>query len=377
MRNKNKPVSDYTRLKAKLLLRFAITAGISFVLLSTIYSLAWQGRIADTTVRLLQKLPGMDYWGALEWYQVHIRNYADILFLAAVLVVFFVLLRVVLKWFTGYFDLINVGIGSLLDGDGHVRLPDEMLETERKLNSVKDELKSRAEEREAAEKRKNDLVMYLAHDIRTPLTSIIGYLNLINEKTGVAQEKKDEYAEVALDKSYRLEKMLNELFDITRYTAQEIRIRKEPIDLYCLLVQLTDEMLPIFNSNGNTIRLDADENIAVFGDPEKLARALNNVLKNAASYSDPDTEILVSASPTDAGVSISVSNRGSTLSHAELDTIFDKFARLDSARSSATGGTGLGLAIAKEIIELHGGKIRAESQDHEVIIMIWLPAGTD
>ena len=115
LRNKNKPVSDYTRLKAKLLLRFAITAGISFVLLSTIYSLAWQGRIADTTVRLLQKLPGMDYWGALEWYQVHIRNYADILFLAAVLVVFFVLLRVVLKWFTGYFDLINAGIGALLD----------------------------------------------------------------------------------------------------------------------------------------------------------------------------------------------------------------------------------------------------------------------
>lgn len=377
MRNKNKQVSDYTRLKAKLLLRFAITAGTSFLFLATIYSLAWRGRIADTAVRLLQKLPGMDYWGAMEWYQVHIRNYADILFLAAVLLVFFILLRVVLNWFTGYFDLINAGIGSLLDGYEHIRLPDEMLETERKLNSVKDELKSREEERETAENRKNELVMYLAHDIRTPLTSVIGYLSLLNEKSGISQKKKDEYAEIALDKSYRLENMLNELFEITRYNAQEIRINKEPIDLYYLMVQLTDEMLPIFNANGNTVRLEADENITVFGDPEKLARALNNVLKNAASYSDPDTEIRVCASPTDAGVSISVSNRGSTLSHAELDTIFDKFARLDSARSSATGGTGLGLAIAKEIIELHGGKIRAESQDHEVIIMIWLPAKTD
>ena len=319
----------------------------------------------------------MDFWAARQWYQLRIGNYSDVLFLAAVLIVFFVLLRVVLNWFTGYFDQINSGIESLLSENTSISLPDEMLETERKLNSVKGELRRRDEERKAAEKRKNDLVMYLAHDIRTPLTSIIGYLNLLNEKTGVAQEKKDEYAEIALDKSYRLEKMLNELFDITRYNAQEIRINKEPIDLYYLLVQLTDEMLPIFNANGNTVRLDTDENIIVFGDSEKLARALNNVLKNAASYSDPDTEIFVSASPTDAGVSISVSNRGSTLSHAELDTIFDKFARLDSARSSATGGTGLGLAIAKEIIELHGGKIRAESQDHEVIIMIWLPAGTD
>lgn len=377
MRDKKKQVSDYARLKAKLLLRFAITAGIAFLLLAVIYSLAWRGYIGDVTVRFMHDVLHMDYEPALRWYQFWIRNNAEVLFMAAVLVVFFVLLRVVLNWFTGYFDLINYGIESLLDGNGLIRLPDEMLETERKLNSVKDELKRREEEREAAEKRKSDLVMYLAHDIRTPLTSIIGYLNLLNEKTGVAQEKKDEYAEIVLDKSYRLEKMLNELFDITRYNAQEIRINKEPIDLYYLLVQLTDEMLPIFNANGNTVRLDADENITVFGDSEKLARALNNVLKNAASYSDPDTEILVNASPTDAGVSISVSNRGSTLSHAELDTIFDKFARLDSARSSATGGTGLGLAIAKEIIELHGGKIRAESQDHEVIIMIWLPAKTD
>ena len=377
MRDKKKQVSDYARLKAKLLLRFAITAGIAFLLLAVIYSLAWRGYIGDVTVRFMHDVLHMDYEPALRWYQFWIRNNAEVLFMAAVLVVFFVLLRVVLNWFTGYFDLINYGIESLLDGNGLIRLPDEMLETERKLNSVKDELKRREEEREAAEKRKSDLVMYLAHDIRTPLTSIIGYLNLLNEKTGVAQEKKDEYAEIVLDKSYRLEKMLNELFDITRYNAQEIRINKEPIDLYYLLVQLTDEMLPIFNANGNTVRLDADENITVFGDSEKLARALNNVLKNAASYSDPDTEILVNASPTDAGVSISVSNRGSTLSHAELDTIFDKFARLDRARSSATGGTGLGLAIAKEIIELHGGKIRAESQDHEVIIMIWLPAKTD
>ena len=377
MKIKRKTSSDYTRLKIKLLTRFAVTAGISFVFLAAIYTLSWRGHIADTVVFLLQKFLGMDFWAARQWYQLRIGNYSDVLFLAAVLIVFFVLLRVVLNWFTGYFDQINSGIESLLSENTSISLPDEMLETERKLNSVKGELRRRDEERKAAEKRKNDLVMYLAHDIRTPLTSIIGYLNLLNEKTGVAQEKKDEYAEIALDKSYRLEKMLNELFDITRYNAQEIRINKEPIDLYYLLVQLTDEMLPIFNANGNTVRLDTDENIIVFGDSEKLARALNNVLKNAASYSDPDTEIFVSASPTDAGVSISVSNRGSTLSHAELDTIFDKFARLDSARSSATGGTGLGLAIAKEIIELHGGKIRAESQDHEVIIMIWLPAGTD
>ena len=324
-------------------------------------------------VYLLQKFPGLDYWGAREWYQIHIRNYAVIIFMAAVLLVFFVLLRAVLQWFTGYFDQINEGIESLLHGHELIRLSDEMMETERKLNSVKNELQHREDEREAAEKRKNDLVMYLAHDIRTPLTSIIGYLNLLTESGGVAQEKKDEYAKIALDKSYRLEKMLNELFDITRYNALEIHILKESIDLYYLLVQLTDEMLPIFQTNGNTVRLDADENITVFGDAEKLARVFNNILKNAASYSDPNTEILIKAHLRDGGVRISVSNQAKTLSNAELSTIFDKFSRLDASRNSATGGTGLGLAIAKEIVELHKGKISAKSQDHEVRILVWLP----
>ena len=365
--------ADYSRLKGKLLARFAVTAGISFIILSALYIFAWRGHVANVVVRLLTGIFGMDIWAARSWYHSHIGSYSDVLFLASVLIVFFVLLNTVLNWFTRYFLQINGGISQLLSDTEKIRLPDEMLETERKLNEVKEELARRDKDRKAEEARKNDLVMYLAHDIRTPLTSVIRYLNLLNEKEGISPEKKKEYAGIALDKAYRLEKMVNEFFDITRLNAQEIRLHKESVDLDYLLVQLTDELTPFFSLHGNKAVLDIGADLTVMGDSEKLARAFGNILKNAGSYSDPGTEILIRAEATEGLAQISVTDQGNTLSESDLSAIFEKFYRLDSARKSTTGGTGLGLAIAKEIIELHGGHIRANSEKHTVTFTVTLP----
>lgn len=365
--------ADYSRLKGKLLVRFAVTAGVSFIIISVLYVCAWRGHIANAVVSILTGVFGMDIWGAKSWYHSHIGSYSDVIFLAVVLIVFFVLLNTVLNWFTRYFLQINDGISQLLSDTEIIRLPDEMLETERKLNEVKEELARRDMDRKAEEARKNELVMYLAHDIRTPLTSVIGYLNLLNEKEGISLEKKEEYAGIALDKAYRLEKMVNEFFDITRLNAQEIRLHKESVDLDYLLVQLTDELTPFFSSRGNKAILNIGSDLTVMGDPEKLARAFGNILKNAGSYSDPESEILIRAEATNGSAEISVINQGNMLSGSDLSVIFEKFSRLDNARQSATGGTGLGLAIAKEIIELHGGHIKASSEKHTVTITVKLP----
>ena len=224
-----------------------------------------------------------------------------------------------------------------------------------------------------ADQRKNDLVMYLAHDIRTPLTSVIGYLSLLSEAPDMPAEQRVRYVGITLDKACRLEKMINEFFEITRYNLQQITLAKEKIDLCYMLVQLTDEFSPLLMEHGNTAVLDADEELTVYGDPDRLARVFQNILKNAAAYSDPGTEISITAWESDDSVVIVFRNHGKTIPQEKLASLFEKFYRLDTARASDTGGAGLGLAIAREIITLHSGTITAESHDGIVEFKVTLP----
>jgi len=217
--------------------------------------------------------------------------------------------------------------------------------------------------------------MYLAHDIRTPLTSVIGYLNLIAEVPDMPTEQRAKYVNITLDKAYRLEKMINEFFEITRYNTQQISITKEKIDLYYMMVQLSDELSPMLSANGNTTVLNVDENLIVSGDPEKLARVFNNVLKNAAIYSTPNSEIVISAEENEESVIVAFTNHGKTVPKEKLASVFEKFYRMDEARTSNAGGAGLGLAIAKEIVTLHGGTIVADSDNDTVTFTITLPKG--
>ena len=248
-----------------------------------------------------------------------------------------------------------------------------MLPFERKLNTVKRTLAERKAETALAEQRKDELVMYLAHDIRTPLTSVIGYLNLLEEEPDMPAEQRAKRVHIALEKAYRLETMINEFFEITRYNSQQITLSKETIDLYYMLVQLSDELSPVFAPRGNTVALHLAEDLTVEADPEKLARVFSNILKNAASYSHPRTEFTISAEKSEHEVIIQFQNSGEDIPGEALASLFDKFYRADKSRSSDTGGTGLGLAIAKEIVVLHGGTISAASKNHVVTFTISLP----
>lgn len=224
---------------------------------------------------------------------------------------------------------------------------------------------------EAAQK--NDLVTYLAHDLKTPLTSVIGYLSLLDEASDMPPAQKAKYTHIALDKAYRLERLVNEFFEITRYNLQQIKLEKEQIDLYYMLVQMVDEFYPILSAKGNTAILHADEDLTLCGDPMKLARVFNNILKNAAAYSFPNSEIVISARQQNDQMVISFENQGPTIPAESLSMIFERFYRMDAARNSDAGGAGLGLAIAKEIVTLHGGTITAESYENSTVFTVSLP----
>ena len=263
----------------------------------------------------------------------------------------------------------------MMDG---VAAKDVFLEKDIELYAQMVEIKSTMQKHEQTLKeeaaRKNDLIVYLAHDLKTPLTSVIGYLSLLQEVPEMPAEQRARYIGITLDKAQRLEQLINEFFDISRYNLQQIHLERESINLTYMLMQLTDEFYPILNAHGNTIRLQTDEELTVYGDAEKLARVFNNILKNAVAYSYPDTEITVRAEEREQEVHIFFCNKGKTISPHKLEAIFEKFFRLDEARSANTGGAGLGLAIAKEIVTIHGGSITASSEDELTTFHIVLPS---
>lgn len=262
----------------------------------------------------------------------------------------------------------------MIDGENVIQgLSEEDTELFARMTEVKSTMQRHEQMLKEEAARKNDLIVYLAHDLKTPLTSVVGYLSLMQEVPEMPAEQKAKYINITLDKALHLEKLINEFFEITRYNLQQIILEKEQIDLYYMLVQMTDEFYPILAAHGNTIRLHAEEDLVVYGDSEKLARVFNNILKNAVAYSYPDTEIEIMAENKNRGVDIYFINKGKTIPRNKLESIFEKFFRLDESRSTNTGGAGLGLAIAKEIVTLHGGQITADSENERTTFHVSLP----
>lgn len=366
--------SGYGRLKWKIFIQLVLMILASFILFWVVYLNLWHGRMADLIVRLLQKILFVDYQEALNIYWYYIRNNMEFFILVFMALAFLLFFYFSLNWFVKYFRQIDRGLNALLNGqEQEIILSPEIEVLEKKMNLVRHTLEKRELEAKLAEQRKNDLVMYLAHDIRTPLTSVIGYLSLLEEAPDMPVEQKSKYVHITLEKACRLETLVNEFFEITRYNFQQASLEKETIDLYYMLVQMADEFYPMLSDHQNTVELVMDEDIHVSGDPDKLARVFQNILKNAAAYSTPGTVVTVRAEEREDVVRISFENMGKTIPPHKLASVFEKFYRLDDARSTSKGGAGLGLAIAKEIVRLHGGDIFAESAEGRTVFTVELP----
>lgn len=261
---------------------------------------------------------------------------------------------------------------ALPDGEP-IELSPELTGVEEHLNLAHSRALRDAYAAKEAEQRKNDLVVYLAHDLKTPLTSVIGYLTLLRDEPEISPELRARYTGVALDKAERLEDLINEFFDITRFNLSRLELEKRPCDLSRMLQQVASEFSPMLAESGLTCELDLPETLPCSCDPDKLVRVFDNLLRNACHYSTPGTAVRISAAGQGGGSLIAFANTGVTIPPEKLERIFDRFFRLDSARATRTGGAGLGLAIAREIVELHGGTISARSAEGVTTFSVRLP----
>lgn len=372
MNGKRVNAREYQRLLNKLFLQITALLVGAIVLVLGI-RVAFRGQFANSIVRIICHVGRMDWEEGKAIYWHYIQENLEYILCFVILLFFLFLLRLAMMVFTRYFDQIISGVDQLSqESDEPIVMSPELDFMADKLTEVQNKLRFRTQQAQAAEQRKNDLVIYLAHDIKTPLTSVIGYLSLLNEDKGLPPEQKNRYIRIALDKANRLETLINEFFEITRYRFQTVPLQLEEVDLCYMMVQISDELYPKLKERGKTMELDVPEDLHIRADSEKMARVFNNILKNAIAYSDEGSPIQVTAREEPGRVVIRFTNRGGIPQH-RLDDIFEKFYRLDAARSSATGGAGLGLAIARDIVRLHGGEVTAQSDGATTVFTVVLP----
>lgn len=251
--------------------------------------------------------------------------------------------------------------------------PEELKTFANSVKNYRDRLMINEQARQLAEQQKNDLIVYLAHDLKTPLTSIIGYLGILEDSPDLPLEQRAKYVGITLDKAYRLEQLINEFFEITRLNLSELSLEKTNVDLSIMLNQLVEEFYPLLEEKRMSISCDIESGIRLNADADKLARALDNLLRNAVNYGWDESEVKLSAHFSGSNIVVTLANRGDEIPAEKLARIFDKFCRLDSSRRSKTGGAGLGLAITKQIIELHNGTISAACSGNDITFTIVLP----
>lgn len=259
------------------------------------------------------------------------------------------------------------------NNDEYIHLPLELHQVEERMNQIKQESKRNAQLAKEAEQRKNDLIVYLAHDLKTPLTSVIGYLNLLKDEKEISEELRDKYLSISLEKAERLEDLINEFFEITRFNLSQLTLELGSVNLTRMIEQIAFEFNPLLADKHLSYSLDVDPNIEIQCDVQKMERVFDNLLRNAIHYSYENQTIEIIAKQEYDAVTIQFVNKGQNIPKEKLGRIFEQFYRLDTSRGTKTGGAGLGLAIAKEIIELHGGTIVANSEHETIEMKVTLP----
>ena len=336
-----------------------------FIIAIILYIVVFKGVLGEFLGNALYKINySLYHWCA---------NSQEAIFVLYMLIVFVI---AVYRFFSKKVDNMEnlyKSIDNILNEDNQkIEISAEMTKFSEKLNQIKYEYILSTKRAKEAEQKKNDLIMYMAHGLKTPLTSVIGYLSLLNEEKDISRELQEKYIKIALNKSLRLEELTNQFFEITRYNLNDMPIYKTNIDLVMLLNQLVEEFYPMLEEKNLKLKINKPDTLMYKADGDKLARALGNLLKNAISYSYENTTIIIEMVENENDVKIIFKNKGDNIPEYKLEKLFDKFYRGDESRQSDNGGTGLGLAITKEIIELHNGTIKATSSDETITFEIRL-----
>lgn len=371
--------NNYRKLKLSILLQTvfvtALTVLVGTFLLDYVIDGIYNQSFGKAFVAFL-KMFQVEEQTAIHLYWKLIGNNKDVFTLVGFLLLFALFFYIALTKMLKYLEQIEKGIENITsDSKEPVHMITELKPIEEQLNEIRETLNRQKTEAIEAESRKNDLVVFLAHDLKTPLTSIVAYLSMLDTHPEMPVEERARYTHISLEKAIRLGELISEFFEITKFNLQNIELEKMELDLSMMLEQLADELYGVLREKNLICKVYTEENLVVEGDPDKLARVFDNILRNAIAYCYPDTLIEIQAKEKDGFAEIVFSNRGDQIPAEKVERLFEKFYRVDDARSSATGGAGLGLAIAKEIVELHGGTIHAKSDREQTKFIVRLPKG--
>ena len=369
---------NYTRLKINILLQTMLvvlfTALVGYLFKNLVIDGIYNHKFADGFVHFFMWFH-MPEQQAIDLYWKVIGNNKIYFMGAGFLLLFSFFFYFVLSRITQYLKEINQGIENILsDFNEPVRFKPALQPLEDSLNEIKMTIRRQEQEAIESEKKKNDLVVFLAHALKTPLTSIVAYLSILETKPDMPEEERKKYTHISLEKAIRLGELINEFFEITKFNLQDIVLEPGNLDLSMMLEQIADELYAVLKEKNLRCDVQIDDTLMIYGDADKLARVFDNLLRNAIAYCDKGTAIRIQAKERHQEIEIVVANEGEKIPEEELSAIFEKFYRVDGSRSSKTGGAGLGLAIAKEIVELHHGTIRAESDEWETRFIVTLPA---
>ena len=339
---------------------------LTLIYITSQFNFHWLYDIAPSLYYLLSRFANYIFRGEL---------IVLLMFIVWLVYVILSLYRMIKKIFSYINAIVESSNNWFTKDTDYITLPDELSDLEKKLNYLKRESLTNEKLARENEQKKDELIVYLAHDIKTPLTSMIGYLSILNEMDDMPKKQQEKYIKIALDKSYRLEELINELFDVARFNSEKIILEKEKLNLNLMLAQIIDDFYPTLSELNKKIELNNEQQIMLVADPDKLGRVFNNLIKNAINYSAENSNIRINVRKNEYNIIVDIINEGRQIPKEKLDQIFEKFYRLDSSRISKTGGSGLGLAIAKDIVQLHGGQIKAISSEKETLFRVELPLG--
>ena len=369
--------SNYKKLKRTILIRTGLVALLALVIGEGIVHFFIDGIFQGLFTRAMMAIftgMHMDSEMANEWYGRIFMDHKTVFLVIGFIILFLIFYNLLVKRMLHYLSSVEAAIDAIQrEDDEQIVLVPELKPLEDKLMALRATLKRKEMETAISEQKKNDLVVYLAHDLKTPLTSIIAYLTMLDQRKSMPDEDREKYIHVTFEQASRLRELINEFFEITRFNLQDIVLEKEQLNLSFLLEQLADESYGVLKDKYLTCSVKTDDDLMVMGDPDKLARVFDNLLRNAIAYSYTDTEIEIEARAKGTDIVITFENQGHEIPEQNLKLIFEKFYRVDNARSSQTGGSGLGLSIAKRIVELHGGIIEATSDWERTTFTVVLP----
>lgn len=282
-----------------------------------------------------------------------------------------------------YIGKISQAIQSISQGDLNTTVEvvgdDEFSSMAENLNKMVGDIRRLMDKEREAERTKNELITNVAHDLRTPLTSIIGYLELLSGKAApLTPDMQKKYIDIAYSKTRRLEKLIEDLFGFTKLNYGKISMQVAKVDIVKLLSQLLEESYPNFARKNLSYELQSNVTARIINaDGNLLARLFDNLINNAIKYGAEGKRVLVKVYAQEDTVQVSVTNYGYVIPETELPLIFDKFYRVEQSRSTTTGGTGLGLAIVKNIVDMHGGTISVKSDLNGTEFLVTLQVNFD